>query len=103
MASPPPRSLIALASGGLAIAGLFFAVDAVQVVVAQALRARGDVLAPTITHIISYAFLMLPLGWALAVPLGLGLNGAVWAVIVASIASAGLLAGRFLWLARRDV
>jgi MATE family multidrug resistance protein len=94
--------LVALAAGGLGLAGLFFAVDAVQVVVAQALRARGDVLAPTITHVISYAALMLPLGWALAVPLGFGLNGAVVAVIVASIASAGLLTARFLWLARRD-
>jgi len=43
---------------------------------------------------------MLPLGWLLAVKLGLGLNGAVWAVIVASLLSAGLLIGRFWMLGR---
>jgi MATE family multidrug resistance protein len=53
--------LIALAAGGLALAGLFFPADAVQVVAAQALRARADVLAPTLTAIASYALVMLPL------------------------------------------
>ena len=94
--------LVALAAGGLALAGLFFAVDAIQVVVAQALRSRGDVLAPTLTHLVSYAAVMLPLGWALAIPAGMGLRGVVWAVIVASFISAGLLTWRFMALARRD-
>jgi len=43
---------------------------------------------------------MLPLGWALAIPAGLGLAGILWAVIIASFISAGLLLGRFAWLAR---
>ena len=94
-------ALIAMASAGLALAGLFLLPDAVQVVTAQALRARGDVLAPTLTHILSYALVMLPLGWLLAVRLHHGLNGAVVAVILASLASAGLLLGRFWMLDRR--
>ncbi len=93
-------ALIRLASGALVLACLFFVADALQVVAAMALRARGDVLVPTITHVTSYAFVMLPLGWALAHPAGLGLNGIVWAVIVASLLSSGLLLGRFWMLAR---
>lgn len=96
------RQLVALATGGLAVAGLFFAVDAIQVVAAQALRSRGDIVAPTVTHVISYAAVMLPLGWALAIPAGLGLQGVLWAVIVASFMSAGLLTWRWRVLARRD-
>jgi len=95
-------ALVRLAAAGLTLSGLFFAVDAIQVVVAQALRARGDVLAPTITHVISYAGVMLPLGWLLAIPMRMGLAGAVWAVIVASFISAGLLSWRFAALVRRD-
>jgi MATE family multidrug resistance protein len=94
-------ALIALAAGALMLACLYFVFDGLQVVAAQALRARGDVLMPTITHVISYALVMMPLGWALAHRVGLGLNGIVWAVIVASALSAGLLLGRFWQLGRR--
>lgn len=95
-------SLIALAGAALALAAGFFMPDAVQVVAAQALRARGDVVVPTVTHTASYAVLMLPLGWALAHPAHLGLTGVMWAVIVASWLAAGLLVARFVQLARRD-
>ena len=92
--------LLAAASAGLGLAGLFLLPDAVQVVTAQALRARGDVLAPALTHIASYALVMLPLGWLLAVRLHQGLNGAILAVILASLMSAALLLGRFWMLDR---
>jgi MATE family multidrug resistance protein len=97
--SPDP-ALIGQAAAALVLAALFFPPDALQVVAAQALRARADVLAPTVTHVASYAAVMLPLGWLLAVKAGLGLTGIVLAVIVASFLSAGLLLGRF-WLLRR--
>ena len=93
-------ALLAVASAGIGLAALFFLPDAVQVVAAQALRARGDVLAPTITHVASYALVMLPLGWLFAVKLGWGLNGVILAVILASLMSAGLLLGRFWMLGR---
>jgi MATE family multidrug resistance protein len=93
-------ALLGAASAAVGLAALFFCPDAVQVVAAQALRARGDVLAPTLTHIASYALVMLPLGWFLAVPLHQGLNGAVLAVILASLMSAGLLLARFWMLDR---
>ena len=89
--------LIAIAAAGLTLGCLYFAADGLQGVAAQALRARGDVLAPTLTHIFSYAVIMIPLAWILAFPVGLELSGIVWAVIVASLVSAGLLLGRF-WM-----
>ncbi len=93
-------ALVATASGAIGLAALFLCPDAVQVVAAQALRARWDVLAPTLTHILSYALVMLPLGWFLTVRMHQGLNGAVLAVILASLMSAGLLLARFWMLDR---
>ena len=95
-------ALMAEAASGVGLAALFFCPDAVQVVAAQALRARGDVLAPSLTHIASYALVMLPLGWLLAVHWRQGLNGAIAAVIIASLMSAGLLLGRFWLPGRRE-
>ena len=69
---------------------------------AQALRARADVLTPTVIHIACYALLMLPLGWWLAQPRGMGVSGCVWAVIAASFASATLLSLRFAWVTLRE-
>jgi len=92
---------IGLATAALLLTCVFLLPDALQVVVAQSLRARGDVLVPTITHMMSYFLVMLPLAWVLAIPLHLGLQGIVWAVIAASFVAAGLLLGRFWMLARR--
>ncbi|MEO8926679.1 MAG: MATE family efflux transporter [Caulobacteraceae bacterium] len=93
---------IVLAAGGLALACLFLIPDALQVVIAQSLRARGDVLVPTLTHLTSYALVMIPLGWFLAIRLHLAVAGIIWAIVAASFLSAGLLLGRFWMLARRD-
>jgi MATE family multidrug resistance protein len=88
--------------GALALSAIFYLPDGLQVVAAQALRARGDVLVPTFTHLTSYIVVMLPLGYLLAIGAGWGLSGIVWAVIIASYVSAGLLLARFWMLARRD-
>jgi multidrug resistance protein, MATE family len=93
---------IALAAGALALSAIFYLPDGMQVVVAQALRARGDVLVPSGTHLASYIAVMLPLAYELAIPLGWGITGIVAAAIIASYVSAGLLLGRFWMLARRD-
>jgi len=97
------KVVIAMASAALVLSCLFFLVDALQVVIAQALRARGDVWLPTFTHLTSYVLVMMPLAWFLAIHLKIGLNGIVWAVIAASFLSAGLLSTRFWMLARRGV
>lgn len=89
---------LALAVPAVALSALMLVPDALQVVCAQALRARGDVWVPSVTHLASYVFVMSPLAWWLAIPMGLGLMGVVWAVIAASFLSAALLLGRFKYL-----
>ncbi|HTK34075.1 MAG TPA: MATE family efflux transporter [Caulobacteraceae bacterium] len=93
-------ALIRIAAGALQLACLFLIADALQAVAAQALRACADVLVSTGVQIASYAAVMLPLGWALALPAGLGLAGIIWAVIAASLMSGALLVARFFWVAR---
>jgi multidrug resistance protein, MATE family len=94
---------LAMAAPALALSCLFFFPDALQVVAAQALRARGDVWLPTYTHLTSYILVMMPLAWWFAIPLKMGIVGITWAVIVASFLSGGLLLARFWMLSRRDV
>lgn len=96
-------AMLAIAKSALVLSCLFFVADGLQVVAAQALRSRADVWWPTAFHLTSYGAVMLPLGWIFAHPLGLGVNGIIWAVIVASLLSAALLAGRFMRLASRPL
>jgi MATE family multidrug resistance protein len=91
--------LLAIAAPALVLATLFFVADGIQVVAAQANRAAGDVWWPTIMHFVAYGGIMMPLGWWLAHTLGV--NGLVWAVIVASLVSSVLLTARFVRVARR--
>jgi MATE family multidrug resistance protein len=95
-----PRAL-ALTIPAVVLSCFFLIPDALQVVVAHALRARSDVVMPSVTHMISYLVVMMPLSWWLAIPIGLGLNGIVLGVVVASFLSAGLLLWRWWALARR--
>ncbi len=93
---------LAMAIPALALSALMYLPDSLQVVTAQALRARGDVWLPSGTHLTSYIVVMMPLAWWLAIPRGMGIIGMTWAVILASIVSASLLLGRFWMLSRRD-
>jgi MATE family multidrug resistance protein len=92
---------LAMAIPALALSCLMYFPDALQVVTAQALRARGDVWLPSGTHLASYVGIMMPLAWWLAIPMGLHIMGLVWAVVIASVVSAGLLLARFWMLSRR--
>ncbi|MDP2765805.1 MAG: MATE family efflux transporter, partial [Brevundimonas sp.] len=92
-------ALLAVVVPALVLATLFFVADGIQVVSASANRAAGDVWWPTIMHFAAYSLIMMPLGWILAHEIGV--NGLVWAVILASLVSATLLTGRFVRVARR--
>ncbi|HXA38692.1 MAG TPA: MATE family efflux transporter [Phenylobacterium sp.] len=92
---------LAIGVPALVISCLMYFPDSLQVVVAQALRARGDVWMPTVTHLTSYIAVMMPLAWWLAIPRHMGLIGIAWAVVIASVVSAGLLLARFWVLSRR--
>jgi MATE family multidrug resistance protein len=94
----PP--LMALAAGAMALAAAFFVADGLQVVGAQMLRAAGDAWTATWFQLFSYAVVMLPLGWLLAVPLRMGLHGIVLSALIASLVSAGLLVSRFAYISR---
>jgi MATE family multidrug resistance protein len=92
-------ALLAVVVPALVLTTLFFVADGIQVVSASANRAAGDVWWPTIMHFVSYTAIMMPLGWWWAHEIGV--NGLVWAVIVASLVSSVLLTGRFVRVARR--
>ncbi|MDP3175439.1 MAG: MATE family efflux transporter [Phenylobacterium sp.] len=91
-------AVMAIATPALIVACLYFVTDGLQVVVAHALRARADVLMPSVTHLVSYVVVMMPLAWWLGIALKLEVIGLVWAVNIASLLSAGLLLGRFAML-----
>ena len=93
---------LAMAVPALALSTLMYMPDALQVVVAQSLRARGDVWLPSFTHLTSYFVVMMPLAWWLAIGMRLQVIGLTWAVVVASFVSGGLLLARFWLLTRRD-
>ncbi len=91
-------ALIPAVTLGLWLSCGFFIPDGLQVVAAQALRARHDIAAPTVIHYLSYGAVMLPLGYLFCVVLGWGVPGLVLSVIVASLLSGTFQTGRFLWL-----
>jgi MATE family multidrug resistance protein len=76
--------------------------DGTQVVVASALRARGDNWFPTASHLLSYAAVMPVLGFWLAEERGLGVTGLMLAILWASWLSCGVLGFR-LWRLRHVV
>jgi MATE family multidrug resistance protein len=91
-------ALIPVVRSGLWLSCFFFIPDGLQVVAAQALRARKDVIAPTIIHYVSYGIIMLPLGFLFCLTFRWGVDGLIWAVVVASAISGPFQTGRFLWL-----
>ena len=95
-------TLRAAAAGALALGAVFFIPDAMQAVLANVQRARGDVILPTVIHVGGYVFVMLPMGWWLAHKAQMGLAGCVWAVIVTSFLVAGLLCVRLATTTRSD-
>jgi len=46
---------------------------------------------------------MMPLAYYLGIPRHMGIMGLVWAIVIASFVSGGLLLARFWMLSRRDV
>ncbi len=92
-----------MAAAALVLSCLFLIPDAIQVVTAQCLRARGDVWVPSVTHFVSYAVIMIPTAYVLAIRMHGGINGIIWGAVVASLLSAGLLLGRFWMLRARDL
>ncbi|MGQ0531074.1 MAG: MATE family efflux transporter [Caulobacteraceae bacterium] len=93
--------LAALIASLIWVASLVLTPDGTQVVVASALRARGDNWFPTFSHILAYALVMPMLGWWLAEHQGMGVAGLLFAIFWSSVLSAGVLLLRWWALARR--
>jgi MATE family multidrug resistance protein len=94
-------ALLAMTGSALLLSCLFFMADGAQVVASNALRARGDVWWPTGMHFVSYVVVMIPLAWWFALRQSGGLDGIIWAVIIASLISGLALVARFYWLGDR--
>lgn len=95
--------LLAGAASLLALAALFQLSDGVQVASNGALRGLKDARVPMYLTTFSYWGVGMPLGWALAFPLGLGVEG-MWIGLIGGLTcAAGLLLGRFHLRSRRMV
>lgn len=93
--------LLARVAALVGFAAWVLVVDGGQVVMAQALRGRGDTWIPTALHFISYGAIMLPLSAVLAFPLGREEFGLFEGIFIASVVSVAVLSARFAVLARR--
>jgi len=95
-------ALAALIASLLPIAALILAPDGGQVVIASALRARGDNWFPTASHIVAYVVVMPPAGYLLGERLGRGVAGLMEAILAASVLSVAVLLLRQSSLTRTD-
>lgn len=77
--------------------------DGGQTVLNHACRGRGDTWIPTSLHMVSYWFVMLPLGWLLALHLGGGATGLYQAILISSLISLIAMGSRFVLLSRRGL
>lgn len=93
--------LLAVAVPIIAGVGFLSLIDGAQRVSANILRGYGDTWLPTASHLLAYVLLMVPLGYALALPAGLGAGGLILAIAVASVVATGLLLLRLRVLMRR--
>ncbi|WP_343055393.1 MATE family efflux transporter [Azospirillum oleiclasticum] len=85
----------------VAFSALVLVADGGQTVMGNALRGRNDSWVPTALHFVSYAVVMIPVSAYLALGLERGERGLVEGILVASLVSVTILAGRFAWLCRR--
>ncbi|MEL6218807.1 MAG: MATE family efflux transporter, partial [Pseudomonadota bacterium] len=84
----------------IALSALIFVPDTAQVVLGQAVRALGDAWVPIWVYALSFAALMIPLGWLLGVGWGLEEPGLIYAIVTSCILATVLLAWRFAVLTR---
>lgn len=95
-------SLIAVTASVVAFSAWILVADGGQVVMAQALRGRGDAWVPTVLHFVSYYAVMMPVGYGLAIWAERGVLGLFEGIFIASVVSVVILSGRFWWLGRRS-
>jgi len=93
-------ALAALVVTLMPVAALVLVPDGGQVVIAAALRARGDNWLPTASHVLAYVIVMPPLAWLLGEHFGRGVSGLMESIVVASFLSVAVLMLRLQRLSR---
>lgn len=77
--------------------------DGGQAVLNHACRGRGDTWVPTMFHVVSYWFIMLPCAWYFTFALERGIIGLFQGILVASVFSTLAMGARFAILSRRGL
>ncbi|WP_225889933.1 MATE family efflux transporter [Indioceanicola profundi] len=101
MAFATEDRLIAVVAPVVAFSAWILVADGGQVVMAQALRGRGDAWVPTVLHFVSYYAVMMPVAYGLGIWAGRGVLGLFEGIFIASMVSVAILSGRFWWLGRK--
>ena len=96
-------AVLAIAAPTLVVAAIAAIPDGVQGVLMGALRGASDVWPATFLYIVSFWVVMVPLGYWLAVPQGMGATGLMVAVVVGATIAAMLLGWRFRVVSARAV
>lgn len=96
-------SVIATTVSVLVLMPIIFPTDGGQNAAISALRGAGDKWAPTILHLVSYIFVMIPVGYYLTFVLEMGVPGLFWGIVIASLIAVFGLAIRFKIVSGREI
>jgi MATE family multidrug resistance protein len=96
-------AVIATTVSVLVLMPIIFPTDGGQNAAISALRGAGDKWAPTILHLVSYIFVMIPTGYVLTFVFEMGVPGLFWGIALASLVAATGLAIRFAIVSRRPI
>jgi MATE family multidrug resistance protein len=96
-------AVLGIAVPALAIAAVIVLVDGAQAVILGALRGAGDVLVPTLSYVVAFWGLTVPLAYLFGLNGNGGVGGLLWALFAGLTCALALLGWRFAVVSRRPV